>query len=100
MDCNKSKFADEKAAIFYIKKLKDTSTRNDVPVRAYLCPDCNSWHITKKVDKMFDWKLNEKIIMMQSVIDNKNKTILELEDKLKKLLSLNQMLMCRNRKKK
>lgn len=100
MECKKTKFADQEAANFYIKKLKDTSTRDYIPCRAYLCPDCNSWHITKIIDKTFDWKLNEKIIMMQSVIDGKNKTIAELEEKIKKLFALNQMLMNRNQKKK
>jgi hypothetical protein len=48
MSCTKTYFSDEKQALFYIDKLRKTSVRNDVPIRAYLCPKCLLWHLTSK----------------------------------------------------
>lgn len=50
MNCTKTKFADEASEEFYISKLKRTSVRDRVPLRAYLCQYCCCWHLTSKVD--------------------------------------------------
>ena len=44
--CKKVSFATESDADFYIKKLKRTSKRAVVPMRAYLCEKCFNWHLT------------------------------------------------------
>ena len=46
VDCSKTKFANEKAALFYIEKLQATSIRSKIPNRAYLCEHCLTWHLT------------------------------------------------------
>lgn len=48
--CKKVKFRIEADALFYIQKLENTSTRKTIPIRAYLCPYCTSWHLTSKVE--------------------------------------------------
>jgi hypothetical protein len=44
--CKKVSFGTEADANFYIEKLRKTSTRPIIPVRAYLCEKCNNWHLT------------------------------------------------------
>lgn len=44
--CKKVYFGTEKAANEHIAKLQQTSKRDKVPVRAYLCYRCNCWHLT------------------------------------------------------
>lgn len=46
--CGKTSFATEVDADYYIDKLSKTSKRKDIPIRAYLCPKCCNWHLTKK----------------------------------------------------
>lgn len=48
MECNKSKFLNEKFALDWIEKLKRTSVREKVPLRAYLCTRCGTWHLTSR----------------------------------------------------
>jgi hypothetical protein len=49
--CLKTTFRDEKEALFYIDKLRKTSKRSVLPIRAYLCEKCLLWHLTSKDDK-------------------------------------------------
>jgi hypothetical protein len=48
MECKKVKFATEKDCNEHIKRLKKTSTREVKPIRGYLCPYCNTWHLTSR----------------------------------------------------
>lgn len=71
--CKKTSFANEESANHYIKKLKKTSTRSVIPVRAYLCEKCHNWHLTSIPTKE------------QKVIDNLEKHIKNLKLKINKL---------------
>ena len=61
--CKKASFASEAVAVYYIDKLKRTSEREIKPVRAYLCPECFTWHLTSiKNTTDFDISRQEKEI--------------------------------------
>jgi hypothetical protein len=62
IECIKASFSDEKQALFYISKLKATSSRTKVPKRAYLCPDCLNWHLTSSddIDNVMEAKYKQK----------------------------------------
>ena len=47
--CTKTSFATEKDAQNFIDKLVKTSIREKTPRSAYLCPDCNNWHVTSSI---------------------------------------------------
>ncbi len=49
-ECKKTKFINEATAYLYIKKYKETSRRDTIPVRAYLCDQCLVWHVTSRSD--------------------------------------------------
>lgn len=49
-ECTKVKYADKITAELDIAKIKKRSTRDVIPVRAYLCPMCKAWHLTSKPD--------------------------------------------------
>jgi len=85
MTCKKVKFADEKAALFYIKKIKDTSTKVKRPTAAYLCPHCLAWHLTSRTQKddMQIEKYRETIKHQKEHIKNLEARIIELKGKLK-----------------
>jgi len=71
MNCHKSAFLNEKIALEYIKKLKETSHRDRRPHRAYLCPDCMAWHLTSSTtqEERHVEKLEQKIKEQQLNID-------------------------------
>ncbi len=81
-NCKKVGFATEAQALFYVDKLKNTSTRTIIPVGAYLCPICLVWHLTSKesiesvIYKKYETRIKEKDLM----IENLNKTINELRN--------------------
>lgn len=60
--CSKTSFSDQKTAqehlvrIFFEKKRKKVS-----PNREYLCPDCNTWHLSSNgtVDYVYNLKIKE-----------------------------------------
>lgn len=70
MECKKVKFANEKFADDYIKKLKKTSVRSTVPIRAYLCMTCNTWHLTsrEKFEHVTIKELNKQISDLKNLI--------------------------------
>ena len=70
--CSKTSFSDQKTAqehlvrIFFEKKRKKVS-----PNREYLCPDCNTWHLSSNgtIDYVYNLKIKElqnKIVELQS----------------------------------
>lgn len=81
--CKKVKFATKKDAEFSISKIKNTSTRDVIPVRAYECK-CGAWHLTSKRDMHNDANriqelegekelLNAKIKKLQEALKNADK---------------------------
>ncbi len=74
--CTKTKFANEKAALDYVRRLKNTSTRSIIPTRAYLCPYCETWHLTSH------GSYSEKEKRLQIIIDKRNAEIEDLKKKL------------------
>lgn len=78
--CTKVRFATEKSALFYIEKLKNTSHRKVLPLRAYLCPFCTCWHLTSNKDRNKEdidelKQLKEKLKNAELMISNKNEEI-------------------------
>lgn len=67
MECQKTKFRTKQDADINIAQIKrrtigslaNPETPRKIPMRAYLCPDCGSWHLTSKL-KSYD-ELNEEI---------------------------------------
>lgn len=82
-DCKKTKFATEKDAEYFIKKLKATSIRHEKPTRSYLCPFCMLWHLTSKTKEEVDVvnKLKAKIEKLSADLTKKNATLFELSQK-------------------
>ena len=87
--CKKSKFANEEEAEASIKKIKNTSNRSVIPVRAYLCK-CGAWHLTSKrnfhddVNRIQELetekqKLNETISALHEQIKDNTKLIKTLK---------------------
>lgn len=48
MRCAKKAYTDIKAARNAIKVIDQTPNMGKKPIRAYLCPECNKYHITSK----------------------------------------------------
>lgn len=82
--CKKTSFANEAAAIFYIDKLKRTSIRERVPIRAYLCCQCNSWHLTSKPN-FESVKYEMEIIKLKNIIENNTNQINNLKRKIENI---------------
>lgn len=80
MSCKKVKFSNEKFALDYIGKLRKTSVRDIVPARAYLCPECMSWHLTSKPDTTVE-NLSGIISGLRSELDQSRGLIMDLERK-------------------
>lgn len=84
-ECGKVSFINEKFANEYIEKLQKTSTRQRKPIRAYLCSQCLTWHLTSKTE--FDEDeikvLKEKVKQKNILITALNKRINELKTKLR-----------------
>lgn len=47
-ECSKTKYANEAAANRDILRIQETSTRSNIPIRAYYCGGCKGWHLTSK----------------------------------------------------
>lgn len=52
--CMKTKFRTKEDAMFTVERIKQKNIKRNVsdrkePIDAYLCPDCNSWHLTSKM---------------------------------------------------
>ena len=78
MPCKKSSFINEKFANEYIEKLHKTSVRTIKPVRAYLCEECSTWHLTSVVSGE-DRKMNNRIKMYERQIENLKRRVTHLE---------------------
>lgn len=83
MICKKVSFADESSANFYIHKLKRTSERKTVPIRAYLCPNCNCWHLTSQETKDIEM-LNRQIKNLKAKVEHYKRENEILKNKLNK----------------
>ena len=49
--CNKVKYGTKKAAEEDMKRIKNSSKKEILPIRAYKCKICNCWHLTSKPRK-------------------------------------------------
>lgn len=83
--CSKVYFEDEKNALFYIEKLKNTSERDIKPVRAYLCDKCLCWHLTS-----IESKENRQIVYLNRQINNLKAKVLHLQNEISQLKNENQ----------
>lgn len=98
--CKKVSFIDEKFADEYITKLHKTSKRKLVPVRAYLCEKCLTWHLTSikssepRVKEVIVEKIikvnkpDQKLLDKHSMICQKYKNTREELELLKVCLSI------------
>ena len=80
MECKKVKFINQEFADSYVAKLQKTSKRNRKPIRSYLCPKCNVWHITSAEEK--DLTSGRFVLWQELVIKGQEKTIIELNNKI------------------
>ena len=53
MICKKTSYSTENFANEDLKRLQ-TSKRNNIPTRSYLCDKCNTWHLTSDNKVLFD----------------------------------------------
>jgi len=95
LHCKKTSFTTEDYAEFYIKKLKTTSKRNVLPVRAYLCEKCFQWHLThlQPIDVIsfqfeFD-KMKSKIIRLENELSEAK---LKIKDRGQTINMLNKVI--------
>lgn len=77
--CNKVKFGSEKDALFSLKKIKEVSDREVIPIRVYHCK-CGAWHLTSKRDV---FKNDGRIDELEAEIKTLNLKIAELEKTIK-----------------
>lgn len=82
--CRKTSFSDEASALFYIEKLRRTSKREIVPIRTYLCPHCNTWHLTSKPN-FESVKYEMEIIKLKNIIENNTNQINNLKRKIENI---------------
>lgn len=64
--CKKVRYPSEAFAMLDIARIRNQSTRDKVPLRAYLCPMCNYWHLTSKALSEQDKSLVEQIKALKS----------------------------------
>lgn len=83
-NCNKTFFATEKDALFFLDKLKRTSSRNKIPTSTYLCTKCLLWHLTSSGESILaiEERVKEKY---KSTIKNLEAKNLELKQRIQKL---------------
>lgn len=43
----KTRYRDKREAVAAVHHFAVNSTRHTIPTRAYECPGCNGWHLTK-----------------------------------------------------
>lgn len=85
MECKKTKFVNEAQAFAYVEKLQKTSERVYKPSRAYLCPICLTWHLTKTDDweSLRIKRLEGEILKKNEIITRLEARIVELKNQLK-----------------
>ncbi len=94
--CKKTKFATKEFAIESLVKITETSDRKTIPVRAYLCKHCFSWHLTSKPD-LFELQMEtEKIKLENKHLEEK---IVKLEDDIS-VLNITVTVLARGQNKK
>lgn len=81
--CTKVKFATEADALYYINKLKTTSSREKKPIDTYLCHFCSCWHLTSRPN--YDTKDKNTIKALKTELKNKNLLIAQLNLKINQL---------------
>lgn len=86
--CKKVRFANEEAALFSLKKIQSISKRRIVPIRAYLCKYCKTWHLTSRPDPFELLKENETLKvenakLKQEIVDLNKKENKELRVKIR-----------------
>jgi hypothetical protein len=79
--CNKVSFASEKFAMEHVDRIKKTSTRSIVPLRAYYCYEHKAWHLTSAPDKSFIGRMEE----LQKKVKEQTGYISQLEKKINEL---------------
>ena len=87
MPCRKTHFANEKTALEYVKRLQETSKRQVVPDRAYLCERCLNWHITSLPLKK-ELTIKDQLHQLELKLKEKNGRIKNLEKQVNKLQEL------------
>ena len=95
MGCKKVRFSDEVSAERYIIILNRTEKKRRVtPVRAYLCPDCLSWHLTSGKDREEEEirKLKWRVEELSKKVNNQNRVINELNHKIREVKDKNNEL--------
>lgn len=103
--CDKTKYASKEFAEFYLKKIKYNSFRDKVPVRVYLCPYCNTWHLTSKESKEMKHieMLDAQIVNLKSKNEKLEKEVrrlsLKLKEKNETIVDLNRKLLIVNKSK-
>ena len=94
--CKKTKFATKVFALDSLVKITQTSDRKIIPVRAYLCKHCFSWHLTSKPD-LFELQMEtEKIKLENKHLEEK---IVKLEDEIS-VLNVTVTVLARGQNKK
>lgn len=92
--CSKTSFSDQKTAqeelvrIFFEKKRRKIS-----PNREYLCPDCNTWHLSSngKIDYVYNLKIKELQDKIEELSADK-KVITQDKIKINELIRKNRKL--------
>lgn len=64
MICKKTSYSSEVFANKDLKRLQ-SSKRNNIPTRSYLCPKCNTWHLTSDNKVLFD-----RIKVLETALQN------------------------------
>jgi len=83
----KSRYASEKEALAHIEIIKKKSTREKIPVRAYMCQH-GHWHITSKIN-------SEKLLETNNEL---GKQIEELKNEIILLKKLNEKILKKSNK--
>jgi len=80
--CKKVVFANEDFALKYIKRLKESSTRQKIPQRAYLCEVCFNWHLTSSLE----WNEEDDLVKkLKRDIAKLERKLLERDNRIKRL---------------
>lgn len=94
--CKKTRFSTKEFALESLVKITETSDRKTIPVRAYLCKHCFSWHLTSKPD-LFELQMEtEKIKLENKHLEEK---IVKLEDEIS-VLNVTVTVLARGQNKK
>lgn len=105
--CEKTSFADQKSAQEYmIHIFFDKTKRRITPNRTYLCPSCNTWHLSSngKNDDVYELKIKqlqdkiEELSTKKKIDNNQDNQFIERSKKLERKF-LNSENTCQKRDK-